>query len=67
MRGQPIAYRDPHTFDAMEDYLENVMPKEKVYGVTGIQFMNFNSIFQLYAMKRSGNSALKNAQKILNV
>ena len=62
---QPIAYRDPHTFDAMEDYLENVMSKEKVYGVTGIQFMNFNSIFQLYAMKRAGNAALKNAQKIL--
>ena len=62
---QPIAYRDPHTFDAMDDYLENVMSREKVYGVTGIQFMNFNSIFQLYAMKRAGNSALKNAQKIL--
>ena len=62
---QPIAYRDPHTFDAMEDYLENVMSKKKVYGVTGIQFMNFNSIFQLYAMKRAGNAALKNAQKIL--
>lgn len=62
---QPIAYRDPHTFDAMADYLENVMSREKVYGVTGIQFMNFNSIFQLYAMKRAGNSALKNAQKIL--
>lgn len=62
---QPIAYRDPHTFDAMDDYLENVMSREKVYDVTGIQFMNFNSIFQLYAMKRAGNSALKNAQKIL--
>lgn len=62
---QPIAYRDPHTFDAMDDYFENVMSKEKVYDVTGIQFMNFNSIFQLYAMKRAGNSALKNAQKIL--
>lgn len=62
---QPIAYRDPHTFDAMNDYLENVMSREKVYDVTGIQFMNFNSIFQLYAMKRAGNSALKNAQKIL--
>ena len=49
----------------MDDYLENVMSKEKVYDVTGIQFMNFNSIFQLYAMKRAGNSALKNAQKIL--
>lgn len=62
---QPIAYRDPHTFDAMDDYLENVMSREKVYDVNGIQFMNFNSIFQLYAMKRAGNSALKNAQKIL--
>lgn len=62
---QPIAYRDPHTFDAMDDYLENVMSREKVYDVTGIQFMNFNSIFQLYAMKRAGNSALKDAQKIL--
>ena len=62
---QPIAYRDPHTFDAMDDYLENVMSREKVYDVTGIQFMNFNSIFQLYAMKRAGNSALKNDQKIL--
>lgn len=62
---QPIAYRDPHTFDAMDDYLENVMSREKVYDVTGIQFMNFNSIFQLYAMKRANNSALANAQKIL--
>ncbi len=62
---QPIAYRDPHTFDAMEDYLENVMSREKVYNTTGIQFMNFNSIFQLYAMKRAGNSALEHAQKIL--
>ena len=28
---QPIAYRDPHTFDAMEDYLDNVMSREDVY------------------------------------
>lgn len=62
---QPIAYRDPHTFDAMEDYLENVMSRDKVYDATGIQFLNFNSIFQLYAMRRAGNSALSNAQKIL--
>ena len=62
---QPIAYRDPHTFDAMNDYLENVVSRDKVYDVTGIQFLNFNSIFQLYAMRRADNSALKNAQKIL--
>ena len=30
-------------------------------------YMNFNSIFQLYAMKREGNSAFRNAQKILFV
>ncbi|MBR5657653.1 MAG: rhamnulokinase [Prevotella sp.] len=61
----PRAYRDPITFDAMDDYLENVISKKEVYNVTGIQFMNFNSIFQLYAMKRENNSAFKNAQKIL--
>ena len=62
---QPLAYRDPHTFEAMDDYLQNVMPREKVYDITGIQFMNFNSIFQLHAMRRSGNSALRNAKKNL--
>ena len=61
----PRAYRDPITFDAMDDYLTNVIQKKEVYDVTGIQFMNFNSIFQLYAMKREGNSAFRAASKIL--
>ena len=63
----PRAYRDPITFNAMDDYLKHVISKKEVYDVTGIQFLNFNSIFQLYAMKREGNSALKHAQKILFV
>ncbi len=63
----PMAYRDPHTFGAMEEYFEKVMPRERVYEITGIQFMNFNSLFQLYAMGRDGNSALKAARKILFV
>lgn len=63
----PMAYRDPHTFGKMEEYLEKVASKKDVYHVTGIQFMNFNSLFQLYAMKEAGNSALKNAKKILFV
>lgn len=62
---QPISYRDPHTFDAMKDYLSNVMSKEDVYSITGIQFMNFNTLFQLYAMQRSQNSSLQHAQKLL--
>ena len=62
---KPRAYRDPITFKAMDDYLEHVVSKKEVYDITGIQFLNFNSIFQLYAMKREGNSALKHASKIL--
>lgn len=61
----PRAYRDPHTFSAMDDYLRNVKSKKELYDITGIQLMNFNTIFQLYAMKRAQNSALRNAQKIL--
>lgn len=63
----PRAYRDPITFDAMNDYLKHVISRREVYDVTGIQLMNFNSIFQLYAMRREQNSALEHAQKILFV
>ena len=63
----PMAYRDPITFDAMDDYLKHVIARKDVYDVTGIQFMNFNSIFQLYAMRREQNSALEAAEKILFV
>ena len=61
----PMAYRDPHTFSRMEEYLTDVVPRREVYDITGIQFMNFNSLFQLYAMQQAGNSALKHCRKIL--
>lgn len=61
----PIAYRDPFTFGRMEDYLQQVMDRQTVYGITGIQFMNFNSLFQFYAMQQQGNVALTQAKKIL--
>ena len=63
----PRSYRDPITFDAMDDYLRHVISRREVYDVTGIQLMNFNTIFQLYAMRREQNSALQHAQKILFV
>ena len=63
----PLSYRDPHTFGAMEEYFDRCVTKEEVYRTTGIQFMNFNSLFQLYVMRRDGNTALKNARKILFV
>lgn len=63
----PIAYRDPHTFGRMEEYLEKVVGRREVYDITGIQFMNFNSLFQLYAMRQDGNAALRNCSKVLFV
>ena len=63
----PMAYRDPHTFGRMEEYLCHVVPQREVYDITGIQFMNFNSLFQLYAMQQDGNSAMKMAKKVLFV
>ncbi len=60
----PYCYRDPHTEGAMEEYFK-MMPKERVYEKTGIQFMNFNSLFQLFTMRRNNDSALETADKIL--
>lgn len=62
----PYCYRDPHTVDAMEEYFK-LVPKEKVYQKTGIQFMNFNSLFQLSTLRRNNDSALEVADKILFV
>lgn len=60
----PYCYRDPHTEGAIEKYCE-LIPRKKVYDKTGIQFMNFNSLFQLSTLRRNNDSALANAAKIL--
>ena len=60
----PYCYRDPHTDGAMEEYFK-LVPKEKVYEKTGIQFMPFNTLFQLATLRRNGDSALEAATKIL--
>ena len=64
--GNPYSYRDPHTFGIMEEYFK-LVPKEKVYEKTGIQFMNFNSLFQLAALRKEKSSILEAADKILFV
>ena len=61
---QPYAYRDPHTEGAPEAFFARV-PRSRVYEWTGIQVMNFNSLFQLDALRRNGDSALQAARKIL--
>ncbi|MDR1631678.1 MAG: rhamnulokinase [Dysgonamonadaceae bacterium] len=62
--GLPRSYRDPYTNGAPEEFFK-LLSKEKVYGLTGIQIMNFNSLYQLYAAKKENNSALTAAKGIL--
>jgi len=61
---QPYAYRDPHTVGAPEALFSRISRSE-VYGKTGIQIMNFNSLFQLDTLRRNHDSALEAADKIL--
>jgi len=61
---QPRSYRDPYTTGIPERYFE-MISKREVYDRTGIQIMNFNSLYQLYAAKCENYSPLKATQAIL--
>ena len=62
--GLPRCYRDPYTVGIPEKVYETV-PREQLYARTGIQIMNFNTIFQLYAQTLSGDESLKKADAVL--
>jgi rhamnulokinase len=62
--GFPYAYRDDRTRGLMEEFFR-LMPREKVYERTGIQFLPFNSLFQLLAMVRQRSPLLDCARDLL--
>src|SRR5262249_37722916 len=62
--GNPRHYRDPHTEGVMEGAFQRV-PRAELYRQTGLQFMRFNSLFQLLALKRAGSSLLDAAASLL--
>ncbi|MCX8052837.1 MAG: rhamnulokinase [Armatimonadetes bacterium] len=60
----PFHYRDSRTNGIM-DKVFRIIPREKIFERTGIQFMQLNTIFQLYAMVDAGSTALKYASTLL--
>ncbi len=64
LAGLPHCYRDGHTEGAMERFFSRI-PAKQVYDKTGIQFMEFNSLFQLDTLRKDGCMALEQADKIL--
>lgn len=64
MIGMPYSYRDPHTVDAPENFFK-LIPRKDVYNATGIQIMNFNSLFQFFTLDKNESTLLKEADKIM--
>ncbi len=56
----PVCYRDPRTNSAMQKVFE-IVPKAEIFEKTGIQFLPFNTIFQLF----SEDETLQKAGKLL--
>lgn len=61
---QPYCYRDPMTEGIPEEYFKEI-PRKQLYEITGIQVLNFNSVYQLYALRKQHCQALEAADKIL--
>lgn len=60
----PYSYRDTHTFGAPERFFK-IMPKDEVYKKTGIQIMNFNTLFQLATQLEENTSTYPVIDKVL--
>lgn len=60
----PRHYRDARN-NGMIEKLVAVAPKDEVFAQTGIQFMQLNSLCQLYAIKLAGSPALSAADTLL--
>lgn len=60
----PVHYRDARTAGLVDEAFKT-MPKEKLYGITGIQFMELNTLFQLIALKKYRPWMLERADKML--
>ena len=64
LAGLPRCYRDPYTSGIPEEVFRSI-PRGDLYARTGIQIMDFNSIFQLYAQKKEGAASMEAARELL--
>jgi len=60
----PRHYRDARNRGIPEKVFAKV-PRREIFAQTGIQFMQINTLYQLYAMKLAGSPALECARRLL--
>ena len=61
---KPYHYRDSRTHGMIEKACD-LMGKRKLYDNSGIQFMPFNSVYQLLAMRLAKSPVLEKAEKLI--
>lgn len=59
-----VHYRDNRTVGMQKEVFKEI-PKEELYGITGNQFENFNTIYQLYALVKKRPWLLEKADTLL--
>lgn len=64
MLENPIHYRDRRT-EGIYDSAFQVLSREEIFAETGLQFMPFNSLFQLHALERENAPVLQHATRLL--
>ncbi len=62
--GNPVHYRDARTEGMLQAAFEKVS-RERIYEITGLQFMPFNTIYQLLALKQANSPILDVAETLL--
>ncbi|MHC4110725.1 MAG: rhamnulokinase [Planctomycetota bacterium] len=61
---KPYHYRDSRTNEILNKAFE-LMGKRKIYESTGIQFMQFNSLYQVLAMRLANSDALSKTKQLI--
>ena len=64
--GNPYHYRDGRT-DGIMDQAMSVVSREEIFSHSGLQFMQFNTLYQLFAMKRAASPLLDVARTFLMI
>lgn len=62
----PVHYRDRRTEGIPEEVFKTI-PKDELYSLTGIQFANFNTLYQLMYLKLKEPETLERAEKMLMI
>lgn len=60
----PVHYRDGRTRGLVEQSFQRI-PQEEFYRLTGLQFMEINTVFQLLALKQQRPALLERAETLL--